>query len=622
MHSDEAAFQIERADEDSASAAALQPGDRITLTRGLLQLTFPKQVEAIIEGPARINLRSTSELDLDGGHAWFRVPKQGRGFTVRTDHAKIIDLGTEFGIASNPDEQSEIHVQRGQVRVEPFADDASPITLDANHAVVIDADGRPQKIDPQPSLFRQTFSPSIPYLHWSFNHLYQNGFPASGSCPNLDQYAFHLRHLDGSIDESDASSHHFDGAHNMALRLHGDGTFAESSFTGIRGRAPRTVAAWIRCRPDSLRSFRQPTRHWDLDAPYPGYSVTTPFGHQAYLLNYGNTGLTTRNSGLDESITADATYHLSFHLAARPGIDHAPYRVELVAFEPGHEDSERRDHSRNRPGDVLAYATGKATAHDMSEHDEIRFTVPSNHPALGKKLAIRLVHTGKLVQSHGRTRHSGRVFYDHIVLEKTRDDHTTTLFTEGFESPTVNGFDPKTPPGPRWIEASKNQGLFNEQPPFTTPFLVWGQPQPGQLWASFIYHTSSPNWSTATGPAWLTSGDRSNGPNAKAAIPLDRWTHVATVFTGRSRDNGQPEIIHYLDGQALETRSALPMYHRFAEIDTAGNHPLRIGALPDAQADTPTLNADIDELFLFRTALSRREIQLLMEKNSATALKN
>lgn len=110
----DATYDIERAGDNRRAGGALRPRDRITLERGLMRLEFPDQVEAVVEGPSRFELRSASEIDLDGGMAWFRVPEAGRGFAVLTERARVIDLGTEFGLRFDTGGTLQVHVARGE----------------------------------------------------------------------------------------------------------------------------------------------------------------------------------------------------------------------------------------------------------------------------------------------------------------------------------------------------------------------------------------------------------------------------------------------------------------------------------------------------------------------------
>ena len=80
-----------------------------------------------------------------------------------------------------------------------------------------------------------------------------------------------------------------------------------------------------------------------------GAQFTTPYGQQAFILAYTNSGLTSRQSAVSEALTAGSTYRVSFNVGAKKD-QTATYLVELVAFEPGHNDAARREARAGRPG--------------------------------------------------------------------------------------------------------------------------------------------------------------------------------------------------------------------------------------------------------------------------------
>ncbi len=606
--SQDATFHIERGTRSSGREGSLHPGDRISLERGLLQLGFPKGVEAIVEGPCELEVTSSDEIRLDGGMSWFRVPKAGRGFTVRTDRAKVIDLGTEFGIRFDGGDDVQVHVVKGRVRVEPRKPGKPSFEVTQGEAVGVGEDGASRDVDLRATLFRRKFSKSVPYVHWSFDWLVDGGFPATGTMPDAPTFRAELRHRDGSPGDADKSRCQTEGIRGKAFAMTGDGLFAESAFPGIGGTAPRTVAAWIRHR-GSEKRFGDATN--PLDDPYSGFGATTPFGEQAFLLNYASTGLTTAPGAITETLAPGIPYTLSFHVAARPGVPNARYRVELVAFDAEHDENARRNHGSDRTGQILAFAEGEAFAHDLSERDEVTFTAAADDPNLGKEIGIRLVHVVKLVMVDGRRRHSGRVLYDHISLTARNGvSESREIFSEEFEEPRVVGFANGVIPTENWIAAgSSSCGLFNHRPPDSTPYFAWGKHEPDRMWAGFVHEGRTLSWTTGTGKSWV-------GVTDSAKIEDKHWTHVASVFTGGFSENGEPEIIQYVNGQRTESRltSGRSTNTGFS-FDSYQASTLLFGALPGSGSNDPTLDGDIDEVFIFRGALEGGEVRKLMETN-------
>lgn len=605
--SQDAAYEVEWAGNVARDHGQLRPGDRVMLDRGLLRFTFPSKVEALIEGPADLELLSTSEIRLHGGMSWFRVPREGRGFTVRTDRAEIIDLGTEFGLWFDADRSLQVHVANGTVRVESrTVGGGGARELTSGEAITIDERGEVRGMDARAGVFRRRFTHAVPSLHWSFDFLVDGAFPASGTLPDAAEYRAHLRHVGGTITPDDLRHSQGEGVRGKSFAMHGDGVFAESAFPGIGGNAPRTVAAWIRHSVPAPEATDDPHR----SDPWTGHGATTPFGDQAYLLNYTNAGLSTTQGAFREVITAGTTYTLGFHTASLPELRRGDYHVELVAFDPTHDDAVREDMRQGyRAGTVLAQMVGQTTATDMSNRDEIVFTVADDDASLGRDLGIRLVNSGH------------PVLYDNLRLtRKTRNGETTVIFEESFESPVVTGYAEYTRPERHWIGpvagvkrklhlgfGARRHGLFSQRPVFSAPFLAWDGGSRSRF-AAFILPTGPPRWSVACGTAF-----RDALPSDP--IPAEEWTHVATVHTGRNNGDGQPEILHYINGRRVEGG-----YHAHGRPDsplTAAPVTLHIGSLPGTKPGTPTLTGGIDELHILRAALDEAEIRSLMDDNRA-----
>ncbi len=99
-----------------------QPGQAIAtgeleIKSGLLELKFFNAATVILQGPARLELRSMDRLVLHHGRLAARVPESAIGFTVETPAGKIIDLGTEFGVNVRADGSMETHVFEGEIEV-------------------------------------------------------------------------------------------------------------------------------------------------------------------------------------------------------------------------------------------------------------------------------------------------------------------------------------------------------------------------------------------------------------------------------------------------------------------------------------------------------------------------
>jgi hypothetical protein len=103
----------------------LSPGQRLRLSRGLLQLTFDTGAKVVVEGPAEFVATARTEATLTQGKIAAAVPRFARGYTIFTPTAEVVDLGTEFGVDVDDKGASQIHVFDGDVVARPRADGVS-----------------------------------------------------------------------------------------------------------------------------------------------------------------------------------------------------------------------------------------------------------------------------------------------------------------------------------------------------------------------------------------------------------------------------------------------------------------------------------------------------------------
>lgn len=133
-------------------------------------------------------------------------------------------------------------------------------------------------------------------------------------------------------------------------------------------------------------------------------AFSTPYGDQGYILDYSNSGLTTATNAIPGSFAADVTYTVKFNAAIRAGAAASTYQVELVAFTAADNNAARLECRGNRPGTVLATATGPVTTNNMSVRGSLVFTPTVSNTNLGKEIGLRLI------------KNSGSVIYDNLRL--------------------------------------------------------------------------------------------------------------------------------------------------------------------------------------------------------------
>ncbi|MEJ5259562.1 MAG: NPCBM/NEW2 domain-containing protein [Anaerohalosphaeraceae bacterium] len=99
------------------NSSRLSTHQRLVLSKGIAALKTDQGVSLTIEGPAEFEMKSGHEILLTYGRLYVQVSAEGIGFTVETPTAKMIDLGTEFGVQADLNGSSELHVMKGAVHL-------------------------------------------------------------------------------------------------------------------------------------------------------------------------------------------------------------------------------------------------------------------------------------------------------------------------------------------------------------------------------------------------------------------------------------------------------------------------------------------------------------------------
>lgn len=94
---------------------ALAPG-RLSIESGFAQVEFFCGATVVVEGPAELVLKSSELAQVRSGRLRAQVPPAARGFSLEVDDMKVVDLGTEFGLAVT-DEGSDVQVFDGEVEL-------------------------------------------------------------------------------------------------------------------------------------------------------------------------------------------------------------------------------------------------------------------------------------------------------------------------------------------------------------------------------------------------------------------------------------------------------------------------------------------------------------------------
>ncbi len=241
---------------NGVEGGVLMPGQVLKVEFGVAELKLPSGVHAIIEGPAELMISVPLELDLIKGRGWFRVEKEGRGFTVRTPQIEVRDLGTEFGVITRTNELDEVHVFEGEVELKARFALKKSRTLLAGSAAKVSPVGRWIDQEPDENLFLRELPPALPGIRFTFDG--ENPLRPDGDHPAVAEMAVGTR--------GDRAPNLVDGVRGRALRISEIGDVLRTDWPGIGGDEARTIACWIRCAEDlsgwpGIVSWGDPTAH-------------------------------------------------------------------------------------------------------------------------------------------------------------------------------------------------------------------------------------------------------------------------------------------------------------------------------------------------------------------------
>lgn len=115
---------------------------RLHLKSGLAEVTFGSGARVLLEGPVIFDIEQTNRGFLKRGRLTAEVPGSASGFVINTPTMNVVDLGTRFGLSTESDGESEVHVMQGVVEVSRARGPSVPLVLREGLAVA--SDRRPQ----------------------------------------------------------------------------------------------------------------------------------------------------------------------------------------------------------------------------------------------------------------------------------------------------------------------------------------------------------------------------------------------------------------------------------------------------------------------------------------------
>lgn len=94
------------------------PAGILRLAEGIAHLEFKDGAQIVLEAPSELELTNTDSCLLHRGKLIAHVGPEAVGFAVTSPTAKVVDLGTEFGIHVKSDGSTDVQVFDGRVELE------------------------------------------------------------------------------------------------------------------------------------------------------------------------------------------------------------------------------------------------------------------------------------------------------------------------------------------------------------------------------------------------------------------------------------------------------------------------------------------------------------------------
>jgi hypothetical protein len=125
-------------------------GDRLRLREGSAVLTFDAGAQLTVFGPADFEITSATSIKCHRGRVTTLVDHRGKGFSIETPQAKVVDLGTQFGLQISDKGETEVVVFQGSIDLSyaPRADagDASGRRMQQGDALLLRNSGAIERL--------------------------------------------------------------------------------------------------------------------------------------------------------------------------------------------------------------------------------------------------------------------------------------------------------------------------------------------------------------------------------------------------------------------------------------------------------------------------------------------
>jgi hypothetical protein len=111
------------------------------LSEGLLKLTFNSGAAVFLEGPAQFRIESDNSMKMEYGKVSANVPRQASGFTIITKSKVFRDIGTQFGLILDEQQNCEMRVFKGVVALDEPGEKIAPVPQRVNSLEAVAVNG-------------------------------------------------------------------------------------------------------------------------------------------------------------------------------------------------------------------------------------------------------------------------------------------------------------------------------------------------------------------------------------------------------------------------------------------------------------------------------------------------
>jgi hypothetical protein len=125
----------------AVAAGAKLPAGALVVDRGVAEVMFAAGAKLVVEGPAVLELMTADRARLVRGRVVAYVPEQALGFTLHSQAASFVDLGTEFGVEIDAAGQASVHVLDGEIALVAPQKETPSRTLQRGAANEVSVDG-------------------------------------------------------------------------------------------------------------------------------------------------------------------------------------------------------------------------------------------------------------------------------------------------------------------------------------------------------------------------------------------------------------------------------------------------------------------------------------------------